>query len=300
MIVDLVQTTTCDGVRLDGMLQVPPAGRATQLPADAFLFIHGTGGSFYSSTLFDSFGERLLDRGSAVLRVNTRGHDGISTAATARGGQRLGAAYELVDDCRYDLAAWTDWLGTRGFSRIGLVGHSLGAVKSMYWLAVEPHAAVVCLVALSPPRLSYSHFAASDRGPEFLAACAVAEQHVRAGQPLALMEVTLPLPFVIAAGGYLEKYGPDERYNFLKFASRLPVPTLFTYGSVELETNMAFRGVPELLAPIVAAHGRMQVEVIAGADHFYSGVRAEAVSRVEAWLRGESWLTAPAPVPRGG
>ncbi len=130
--VDLVQTATRDGVRLDGMFQVPPAGTSI-LPLDAVCFVHGTGGNFYSSTLFDAFAERFLALGCAVLRVNTRGHDLMSSAVTAKGGRRLGAAYELVDECRHDLAAWLGWLRQRAGERVGLVGHSLGAIKCLHF-----------------------------------------------------------------------------------------------------------------------------------------------------------------------
>src|SRR5947209_11384274 len=81
MLCDLVQTTTRDGVRLDGVYQAP-AARAS-LPVDAFVLVHGTGGNFYSSTLLDALAAMLLDQGVGALRVNTRGHDLISTAATA-------------------------------------------------------------------------------------------------------------------------------------------------------------------------------------------------------------------------
>ena len=284
MIVDLVQISTRDGVRLDGMLQSPRAGPPSPPTADAFLFVHGTGGSFYSSTLFDAFADRFLQLGAAVLRVNTRGHDLISTASTTEGGRRIGAAYEVVDDCRHDLAAWIEWLSRRGFGRIGLVGHSLGAVKAIYTLAHEPQPAVVCLVALSPPRLSYSHFSSGPQGPNFLKTTVAAEEHVRAGRSEVLMDVKFPLPFVVTAAGYLEKYGPEERYNFLKFVARVPCRTLVTFGSIELENNIAFRGSPELLAPI-AARTDVKVEVIENADHFYSQARDIVVELVTSWLQ---------------
>ena len=208
----------------------------------------------------------------------------MSTAATTEGGRRQGAAFEVVDDCRHDLAAWIDWLGSQGYSRIGLVGHSLGAVKSIYALTHEAHPSVACIVALSPPRLSYSHFCTSSDGQIFHDTYATAEQLVRAGQAGSLMEVKTPLPFVVTAGGYVEKYGPVEQYNILKFISKLPCPMLITFGSIELENNMAFRGLPEILAPISAAHVNMQVEVVPEADHFYTRVRAEVVQRVATWL----------------
>src|SRR5688500_5678597 len=101
MHVDLVQTTTRDGVRLDGTFQA--STRPAAFPVDAFCLVHGTGGNFYSSTLFDALADRLVELGAGILRVNTRGHDGVSTAVTARGGRRLGAAYEVLDECRHDL-----------------------------------------------------------------------------------------------------------------------------------------------------------------------------------------------------
>ena len=284
VLVDLVQTTTRDGVRLDGTYQAP-AAVSPAVPVDAFCLVHGTGGNFYSSTLFDALAERLLELGCGVLRANTRGHDGISTAATAKGGRRQGAAYEVVDDCRHDLAAWVGWLVQRGGPRVGLLGHSLGAVKCLYALAQEPRQAVTCLVAVSPPRLSYAWFCSSPQAQHFLATFTLAEQHVERGEAAALLDVKLPLPFVITAAGFVEKYGPDERYNYLKFAAGVPCPTLVTHGSLEVENNMAFRGAPEALEGLKTRCPRLSAETVAGADHFYTGVREELVARVESWLR---------------
>jgi alpha-beta hydrolase superfamily lysophospholipase len=280
MLVDLVQTTTRDGLRLDGMFQTA-AGPA--VPLDAVACVHGTGGNFYSSTLFDAVAQRLLALGVAVLRVNTRGHDLMSSAATAQGGVRLGAAYENFADCRHDLAAWVAWLRGQGRSRIGLVGHSSGALKCLYAQAHEPDTAVKCLLALSPPRLSYSWFAESDRAAEFLHAYQQAQALVAAGEPQTLLDVRLPLPFVVTAADYAEKYGPEERYNYLRFLDRVRCPTLVTFGSVEAANNMAFRGAAEAIANIAP---KVCVQTITGADHFYTGARDALLASIERWLRG--------------
>jgi pimeloyl-ACP methyl ester carboxylesterase len=285
MLVDLVQTTTRDGVRLDGAYQAPAAASPPSVAVDAFCLLHGTGGNFYNSTLFDSLADRFLALGCGVLRVNTRGHDGISNAVTTRGGRRLGAAYEVVDDCRRDLAAWVEWLRQRAGPRVGLVGHSLGAVKALYALAQEPQLGVACVLALSPPRLSYSLFCASPQAQDFQATYHLAERHVQDGEPAALLDVKLPLPFVITAAGYVEKYGPDERYDYLRFVAGVPCPTLITLGRAEVESNMAFHGAPEALAAVAARQHAIRVEVIPGADHFYTATRKEVADRVESWLR---------------
>jgi alpha-beta hydrolase superfamily lysophospholipase len=283
VLVDLVQTTTADGVRLDGMLQTP-TGKSV-LPVDAACLIHGTGGNFYSSSLFDALGERFLALGCAILRINTRGHDGISNAVTARGGRRLGAAYEVVDDCRHDLAAWADWLRARVGPRVGLVGHSLGAVKCLYALAQTAPPPAHCVIAVSPPRLSYSWFCSTAKAEEFLQTFDLAQQHVERGQPDVLVEVKFPLPFAITAAGYLEKYGPDERYNYLRLLPSVKCPTLVTLGSIEVSDNAAFQGAPEALQERAAKQPNLQTALIDGADHFYSAARPQLIAAVEAWLR---------------
>lgn len=287
MLGDLVHVTTRDGLRLDGILYAPAASNSPELPVEAFCFLHGTGGNFYSSSLFDDLGERLRSLGCHVLRVNTRGHDPVSTAQTEQGGRRQGAAYEVVDQCRHDVAAWLSWLRQRVGPRVGLLGHSMGAIKCLYALAQEPRNAPVCAVAISPPRLSYSWFCSSPEGADFLQSYQLAEQHAASGQPAALIEVKLPLPMLITAGGYLEKYGPEERYNYLRFAASVPCPALVTLGSVEAANHVAFRDAAQALAELAGKYRNLSVETIAGADHFYNGVRDVLASRLEAWLRRE-------------
>jgi pimeloyl-ACP methyl ester carboxylesterase len=279
MQVDLVQTTTRDGVRLDGMLQ--RHATPSVWPIDAVCCVHGTGGNFYASTLFDDIGVLCLQRGCAVLRVNTRGHDGISNAVTAKGGRRLGAAYEIVDDCRHDLAAWIDFLRANVGQRIALVGHSLGAVKCLYALAHESALSMAAVVAISPPRLSYSWFCESPEAPAFLETYGRADALVQAGEPAALLDVRLPLPFAITAAGYVEKYGPDERYNFLRFLRGIRCPVLVTLGSIEVADNMAFRGAADAVAQL-----GMSASVIADADHFYRNARPALLDRLDSWLGG--------------
>jgi alpha-beta hydrolase superfamily lysophospholipase len=283
-LVDLVQTTTRDGVRLDGMLQIPSATSVRPWPIDGVCCVHGTGGNFYGSTLFDDFANRCLERGVAVLRVNTRGHDGVSNAVTVRGGRRLGAAYEIVDDCRPDLTAWVQFLGERVGPRIGLVGHSLGAVKCLYALAHEPALTAPCVVGISPPRLSYSWFCESPEGPAFLETYRQADALMQASQPAVLLDVKLPLPFVITAAGYVEKYGPDERYNYLRFLAGVRCPVLITLGELEVADNMAFRGAKDALTALRPKAPNLNTATIPGANHFYADARPALLTELDRWL----------------
>jgi len=189
-----------------------------------------------------------------------------------------------VDDCRPDLAAWISWLKEHVGARVALLGHSLGAVKCLYALSQQSNMGVEAVIAISPPRLSYSWFCQSDKAADFLETYRRAEELMQAGQPGALLEVRLPLPFVITAAGYVEKYGPDECYNYLKFLPAVPCPTLALFGGIEIANNMAFQQAPEEVRRIAAKKPHIVVEVVPGADHFYTGVRDQAWQRIDAWL----------------
>lgn len=282
MLADLIRVTTPDGVRLDGAL-IAPAGN-TQNSIDAAVLIHGTGGSFYSSTLLESIALRLTELGTAALLVNTRGHDLISTASAIDGPRRQGAAYEQVNCATDDLTAWIELLKSRGYCRIGLIGHSLGAVKAVYAQAESPNSVVMRVVAISPPRLSCSYFLGSPKAEEFQSLLTEAESLISAGRGQTLMDVRFPLPMLITAAGYVDKYGREERYQVLKHVARLTCPTLFTYGSSEVAGHAAFSGMPEEIERLGRENPQLQIATIAGADHFYAGCRAELIARLQRWL----------------
>jgi pimeloyl-ACP methyl ester carboxylesterase len=287
MLVDLVQVTTSDGVRLHGALELAagsPSPRADAPAIDVWLCLHGTGSNFYAASTLAGLAPKLLATGAAVLRVNTRGHDIICTGPSAGGRWLQGAAFERVDEAPLDLRAWLEFLAERGFARVGVLGHSLGAVKAISTLAADDAAPVAALAAVSPPRLSYASFVASPRKDEFLATFAKAEELVRQGRGEELLFVNFPLPYYVTATGYVDRYGPEERYNVLRYLARMRQPTLVTFGSAEL-SNAAFAGVPEAIERLAKPDGQLQVAVIAGADHIYAGCHDALAAVVGRWVK---------------
>ena len=289
MLVELVRAKTSDGLRLDGALAQPTESTAVSPVVDAVILLHGVGGSFFSGAMFEPLMARLLELGIAVLRVNTRGYGSINMIATDGGATRGGAAFEVVDQCRYDIQAWCDFLVARGLSRIGLVGHSLGAIKAIYSAAHAPHPHLASIVAASPPRLSHSAFQQGPRSHDFFDSLATAKQLVNEGKPEQLITAKFPFPLLISAASYVDKYG-GERYNILKFASQVECATLYVYGALELEQGgIAFAGLPEAIQQATTrldepTRRNIEVTVIAGADHFYSGKHVELTDVVANWF----------------
>jgi pimeloyl-ACP methyl ester carboxylesterase len=283
MLVELVRTTTADGLRLDGAFRAAGEGQVRRQPT--VLVLHGVGGNFYQSSTFEPLLPKLHAAGYPTLTVNTRGHDSVFGAQLGNIRKRLGAAYEIVDDCRQDIAAWIKFLATRGHERVILLGHSLGAIKAVYAQANDRHARVVAVIAISPPRLSYTAFMNAPESSVFFESMSIARELAKEGSGDELFTAKFPFPLLITADSYIDKYGPAERYNILEFTAQLHCPTLFTYGSKELaQGGIAFAGMPEALHKL-PSHALREVITIEGADHFYSGTQEQLAERVGEWLR---------------
>ncbi len=294
MHVELVRTVTRDGLRLDGAL-TPTRHASEGISSPAFtaaILLHGVASNFYTANTFEPLIAKLPELGIAALTVNTRGHDLVFGASAGNVRRRFGAAYETVDDCRLDIAAWIAFLKSRGHERIMLIGHSLGAIKSVYAQAQEQFPEVAAVVAVSPPRLSYSTFMNAPESSQFWDSMHTAQQLAKAGQSDELFTSKYPFPLLITAAAYIDKYGPAERYNILKYAAALPCPALFVYGGKELASGgIAFAGLPETLAALPGAEQRC-IAVIDGADHVYTATSDRLAETIAAWLQSFTGVAA--------
>ena len=287
---ELVYVETADGVRLDGALRTPAPGVTPQLGLDLVICHHGVGGNFYNQYFFDDLGSLLIETGCAVLRVNSRGHDQVYRGPHGK----LGAEYEVVDDCRLDWRAWLDFAASAGYDRVGVWGHSLGAVKTIYYQSVEHDRRVVCAVASSPPRFSYAAYLSSDQGARFKVDIDRARQLVGAGQPTAIVEAAVPLVATFTARTYVDKYGPDSPYDILARAPESAAPLLVTLGELEID-GLAFRDLAQQGPALQEASPQVSYRLVGGADHSY-------LTRVPAlWDAFRDWLAEVrvAPVTAG-
>jgi len=285
MNVELVRVVTKDGVRLEGALRLSESGETGPLPVDIVIFHHGVGGNFYNQSFFEPMSDHFLASGCAVLRTNNRGHD---LAFNSPGG-RLGAAFETVDDCRLDWPAWTDFAEARGFGKIGLWGQSLGAVKTIYALAVQGDSRIVRAITTSPPRFSHSAYRARTDGAEFLAYYEQAEKLMARDQPDSLFAADLPTSLIATARTYVDKYGPAERYDVLKHLPNVQTPLLVTIGGEEgihedRPDRFAFGGLAEKVSALASDLPNVTFELIPGADHAYTNRNDELWAAVERWL----------------
>src|SRR5688572_3547 len=171
---------TADNERLHGALFMP-----LERPSDlALLFVHGVAMNFYLPPLF-AFGKELAASGHHSFVINTRGHDWISRAGNLT--KFGGSAYENLEDCLADLDGALDFLASRGYRRFVLVGHSLGAIKSIIYQGTRRRTDIAGLVSCSAPKQFYSE--RIERQPKFRELIEQAEVMVANGKGEELMSV---------------------------------------------------------------------------------------------------------------
>ena len=262
---------TADNERLHGALLTPET-----TPSDlALLFVHGVAMNFYLPPLF-VFGKELAARGFPSFVINTRGHDWISRAGNlAKFG---GSAYENLEDCLPDLDGALNYLKQRGYRRIMLIGHSLGAIKSIIYQGTRQRADVIGIVSCSAPRQFFSERVARQAG--FRELIEKAEALVVEGKGEELIPVGVgSTPGIFTARSHVNKYGRDDRNDCRPYAKQLGCPLLAIVGSAEPKFFW------EYAQEIVAAAGPTgSCKLVDGANHFYNRHTPQIVELIYQWL----------------
>jgi pimeloyl-ACP methyl ester carboxylesterase len=151
-------------------------------------------------------------------------------------------------------------------------------------MATQGDPRVTRVVAGSPPRFSYSTYATLEQGKAFKQMAAEAQQYIDAGHPETLIDTIYPIPLLVTAEVFIQKYGPRETYDILQHIPKVQCPLLIMVGTAEAQTMMAFQGLPPLLEKMAAAMDHVTFASIPGADHAYTHQRDYVWGVVRQWL----------------
>ena len=276
----LVSTRAADGVRLDGVVLRPVPGPEGER---ALVWVHGLTGSFHEPHAL-AIGRYLAGRGHVFVAGDNRGHDVGVHIGTTEGQPRLGGGWwELASESGLDVGAWIDFALSLGFARVVLIGHSYGAVKSLWYQAEKQDPRVEAIVSASgPPRVGRHHRA----NPELLAQ---AERLVAEGRGQELLPMgsmggfgtTSAQTLADRARALPDVYGEDGGEDAP--IARLRCPLLVLLGSEE-----PWLGTPQDLDAArdrARAAPRVDTAMVEGADHVYAGREDEVGRVIDEWVR---------------
>ena len=279
MLVDLISVVNQESLTLDGAFYAPADDITYRGPVDAMLLIHGSRGNFCDPAT-KAMAEDLSGQGIACLSLNTNAHDTVWYHPPS--DSYKGNAYEILENTMSDLRAGIDHLEQRGYRAIGLLGHSMGAVRVAYYAATRNDPRVTAVVPVSPVRLSYSHYLESVDAVEFQANLEVAQRLVAEGEPDGVFRVNFPIPQFFSAASYLDKHGPFERYNLINLADRIRVPILALNGSRETHTRL--QGMAQDLARASVNSPSASAVMVEDGEHSLVNCTVEASTAVLQWL----------------
>ena len=181
------------------------------------------------------------------------------TGPSAHGRWLQGAAFERVDESPLDLRAWIDLLARARLCADRPPGTQPGRDQGDLHAGRRTNPPqVAALVAVSPPRLSYAYFCQSRAGRRISPRPSTRPKRlVASGHGDELMLVDFPLHVLRQRGRLCRSLWSRRavrRADAFWTASRCP--TLVTYGSSEMQADLAFRGMSEAVEKL-ATHGEL-------------------------------------------
>lgn len=123
------------------------------------LEVHGMSGNFIENYYAHVLGEKLARAGFGFIYGHNRGYCHMNDISTKPersdtngfNAARLGAMYELFEDCPKDISAWITKAKELGYKKIILLGHSLGCNKVIYYVHNYADSDIVGIILASPP-----------------------------------------------------------------------------------------------------------------------------------------------------
>ncbi|TAK29889.1 MAG: alpha/beta fold hydrolase [Chloroflexota bacterium] len=268
-----VSIRTRDNVLLHGAL-FEPSGPTTT----AVLLVHGAWGNFYTGP--GRFLPAALARaGVACLTLNLRGHD-YGTVIDRE--PSIGMMRDQFEDCPEDITAGLDFLCERGYHRLVLAGHSLGAAKVGYSQLVEPHPAVRALILCSLATLmSESAEFYLDMPYDTVVQDVTRLVESGQGEQILILRHDGPMPVVVTPRTFLSLWGPEPANDMRKYIGQLRLPILFVTCAGDIPS---YQERTRALFELADQAEPRDLVILPRGDHYLFGAEEPFQASVLDWL----------------
>lgn len=263
--------------------------------------VHGMSGNFIENYYAHVLGEKLTKAGFGFIYGHNRGYchmNGIPTKPirsdnNGYNSTRLGAMYELFEDCPKDISAWIVKAKELGYKKIILLGHSLGCNKVVYYLHNYTDPDITGVILASPPDMM--GLAELEKyQPNHTELLKEARELVASGKPRHLLSGDLwGGEYILSAQTYLSLFEQGG------LADNLPVnrnPEVFDQlatieqpilGLMGEYDDIEIRSLHEDMALIkskATSCSDFDIKFVSGANHDYQNREVEFANTILDWL----------------
>lgn len=252
------------------------------------VFNHGMTASIIGCFFAPQMGDRLNDAGVGFLQLNNRGHDPVNDLYDRNGNvTRMGTAYEIFEECVYDIDLGIKQARELGYKRIILAGHSLGCCKTIYhYYKKHPDIIGIFMVSM-PDMLGLQEMLTTPEEREQL--LSTAQKYVAGDNGRALLNHKLFGWAPVSARTYLNWFGPDTNLNNIPVIanpekweqlSEIDVPIFTTSGGNEDDPYLHH----DLIKEKALKCPDFESCYIPDTDHDYTGKEDELAIAVTDWV----------------
>lgn len=149
----IVHLKSSDGLQLSGLYS------KAENSEKIIIHIHGMAGSVISNEFYLEMHNEYPKLGYSFLCSEHRGTGCITQYNNDISTLNQGNAFEIFEECIFDIQGMIDWANSQGYTKIYLSGHSYGCSKIIYYLNQVLANHIAGIILLSPPDMyNYKNF----------------------------------------------------------------------------------------------------------------------------------------------
>ena len=280
--------STEDGLQLHGVLYQPEKETDTVL-----VHVHGMGGNFYENKFLENIAKTLTDSGIAFFPFNNRGNGNITDFVRIKNNKKdfvtYGTTNERFEDSLLDIQAGINFVKEKGFTKVHLSGHSLGAPKVAYY-ASKVKENLQSVIFLSP-----SDMLGLVRGDkdQFEKEITNAKRMIKEGNGDNLLPDYVWGEYPVKADTYINLFGDESEtaiFNFLnkdlgfETISKIDKPILSIMGRKDDVAIIPIEEIMETMEKETTSSPRSETKILGDSNHGYQGYEQELADVLKNWI----------------
>jgi pimeloyl-ACP methyl ester carboxylesterase len=262
--------------------------------------IHGMAGNIITDYFAQVLGENLSREGYGFLYGHNRGSGHISDIHTREysedGGnktKRIGVTFERFGECVYDIKLWIKKAKELGYSKIILMGHSLGCNKAIHYLSNDMQTDIQGLILASPPDM-VGLAKLEKYQPNYKELLQEAKQNIREGNPEKILSSLIWDWYYISSQTFLDLFedgSPADNLPLLRnpeafeALSKIQVPIFAFMGQNDDIEIRTLEEDLELIKQKATSSTSFTTNILEGANHTYRNKEQELSLMILEWLK---------------